>query len=184
MLFWWMGVFHKFHHGPVFVYIRNICLHPVKAFSEKVNSEPGRIRTCNLLIRSQTRYPLRHSPYKRKRKQVLVSNDLTEGFLRKRVLVSGVFCVSIRLDVLNWNKLFVSAQARSFEKRLYQARRELTCIFLVRSQIRCALILRSMQGKQVSMNCPQQCFSDEWVFFTSSIMSQFLFISEISVWIL
>ena len=23
-------------------------------------SDPGRIRTCNLLIRSQTRYPLRH----------------------------------------------------------------------------------------------------------------------------
>ena len=24
--------------------------------------EHGRIRTCNLLIRSQTRYPLRHAP--------------------------------------------------------------------------------------------------------------------------
>ena len=29
---------------------------------QKVNFEHGRIRTCNLLIRSQTRYPLRHAP--------------------------------------------------------------------------------------------------------------------------
>ena len=29
---------------------------------KKVLFEHGRIRTCNLLIRSQTRYPLRHAP--------------------------------------------------------------------------------------------------------------------------
>ena len=30
------------------------------SFSKKFFLDPGRIRTCNLLIRSQTRYPLRH----------------------------------------------------------------------------------------------------------------------------
>ena len=29
---------------------------------KKIFIEHGRIRTCNLLIRSQTRYPLRHAP--------------------------------------------------------------------------------------------------------------------------
>ena len=32
-------------------------------FRPRQNCELGRIRTCNLLIRSQTRYPLRHEPF-------------------------------------------------------------------------------------------------------------------------
>ena len=33
------------------------------AFIKEKLFELGRTRTCNLLIRSQTRYPLRHEPY-------------------------------------------------------------------------------------------------------------------------
>jgi hypothetical protein len=70
----------------------NLCTVKVKEGIKKV-IDPGRIRTCNLLIRSQTRYPLRHRTLVSKEGKAMVyqrAARLTRGQRCARAQTNGM----------------------------------------------------------------------------------------------